>query len=104
GSSCRPEEGCMSVFLSNLLNFFLTYGYLALWVSVFIGSVGAPLPIGLALLALGAFAALGDFSIFILALITITASVCGNNVGYLIGRKWGSKALDWFERSRFGAR
>ncbi len=94
----------MSVFLSNLLTFFQTYGYPALWVSVFIAAVGVPLPIALALLAAGAFAALGDFNIFILALLTITASVCGDNVGYLIGRKWGSKALDWFECSRLGAR
>lgn len=94
----------MSVFLSDLLTFFQTYGYPALWVSVFIAAVGAPLPISLALLAAGAFAALGDFNIFILAFLSITASVCGDNVGYLIGRKWGSKALDWFERSHFGAR
>ncbi len=94
----------MSVFLSDLLTFFQTYGYPALWVSVFIAAVGIPLPIALALLAAGAFAALGDFNVYILTLITISASVCGDNVGYLIGRKWGSKALDWFERSRFGAR
>ena len=33
----------MSVFLADLLTFFQTYGYPALWVSVFIAAVGAPL-------------------------------------------------------------
>ncbi|HEV2581135.1 MAG TPA: VTT domain-containing protein [Ktedonobacteraceae bacterium] len=94
----------MSVFLTDLLTFFQTYGYPALWVSVFIAAVGAPLPIGLVLLAAGAFAALGDFNVFLLALITVTASVAGDNVGYLVGKKWGSHALDWLDRSRFGSR
>lgn len=94
----------MSVFLTDLLVFFQTYGYPALWVSVFAAAVGAPLPIALALLATGAFAALGDFNIFVLGIIAVTASVAGDNLGYLIGRKWGSKALIWLEGSRLGRR
>jgi membrane-associated protein len=93
----------MSAFLTNLLTFFQTYGYPALWISVFVAAIGAPLPITLVLLAAGAFAALGDFNIFLLALIAISASIAGDNVGYLVGRKWGSRALNWLERSRFGA-
>lgn len=81
-----------------------SYGYLALWVSVFVAAIGLPLPIALVLLASGAFAALGDFNIFLLAIISISASVAGDNVGYLVGRKWGSKALDWLGQSRFGRR
>jgi membrane-associated protein len=94
----------MSLSLTSLLTFLQTYGYLALWVLVFIAAVGAPLPIVLVLLAAGAFSALGDFNIFLLAIIAITASVTGDNLGYLVGRKWGSRALDWVERSRFGRR
>jgi membrane-associated protein len=93
----------MSVFLTDLLTFFQTYGYPALWASVFISALGAPLPVGLALLAAGAFAALGDFNIYLLVLITVTASMAGDNLGYLIGRKWGSRVLSWLERSSIGA-
>jgi membrane-associated protein len=94
----------MSVFLTDLLTFFQSYGYPALWVSIFVAALGAPLPIALALLATGAFAALGDFNIFVLVFIAVTASVAGDNLGYLIGRKWGSKALIWLEHSRLGRR
>ncbi len=88
----------MSALLSNLLSFLQTYGYLALWVTVFIAAAGVPLPIYLVLLAAGAFAALGDFNIVLLFVIAFSAQVCGDNVGYLIGRRWGSKALNWLEQ------
>ncbi|HLL80754.1 MAG TPA: hypothetical protein VKT25_14700, partial [Ktedonobacteraceae bacterium] len=94
----------MSVFLTTILTFFQSYGYPALWVSIFIAAVGVPLPVALVLLAAGAFAGLGDFNVFLLALVSITASVAGDTVGYLVGRKWGSRALDWLGRSRFGTR
>lgn len=90
--------------VTSLLAFLQTYGYVALWPLVFIAAVGAPLPIALVLLAAGALAALGDFNIFLLTIIALTASVAGDNTGYLVGRKWGSRALDWLERSRLGRR
>ena len=94
----------MSVFLTALLNVVQTYGYPALWVSIFVAAIGFPLPISLVLLAAGAFAALGDFNIVLLTLLSISASVAGDNLGYLIGRLWGSKLADWLERSRLGRR
>ena len=94
----------MSVFLSSLLSVMQAYGYPALWVSIFIAAIGIPLPISLVLLAAGAFAALGDFNIVLLALISISASVAGDNVGYVVGRLWGSKVADWLEHSKVGRR
>ena len=94
----------MSVFLSSLLSVMQTYGYPALWVSIFIAAVGLPLPVSLVLLAAGAFAALGDFNIILLTLISISASVAGDNVGYVVGRLWGSKVADWLEHSKLGRR
>jgi membrane-associated protein len=47
----------------------------------------------LVFLAAGAFAALGDFNLILLALIGLSASVSGDTVGYLLGRKWGRKVL-----------
>lgn len=94
----------MSVFLTTLLNNVQLYGYPALWVSIFIAAVGVPLPIALVLLAAGAFAALGDFNLVLLTLISISASVAGDNLGYAVGRLWGSKGVNWLERSRLGKR
>ncbi|HVB75615.1 MAG TPA: DedA family protein [Ktedonobacteraceae bacterium] len=94
----------MSVFLSALLNNLQLYGYPALWVSIFIAAAGVPLPIVFVLLAAGAFAALGDFNIVLLTAISISAAVAGDSLGYLIGRKWGSKGLSWLENSKLGKR
>lgn len=94
----------MSLFLSALLNILQSYGYPALWLSIFIAAAGVPLPIALVLLAAGAFSALGDFNVVILALIATSASVAGDCFSYLIGRLVGSKALQWLEQSKPGKR
>ena len=88
----------MSILLPTLLNSVQQYGYAALWLAIFIAAVGVPLPVSLALLAAGAFSALGDFNVFILALVVASASICGDNLGYFIGRLWGRKLLDRLER------
>ena len=86
--------------LSLLLTFLQSYGYLALWITVYVAAVGIPIPITLLLLAAGAFAALGDFNILLLFVISFSALICGDNTGYWIGRIWGSRALNWIERSK----
>jgi len=90
----------MSNLLSLLLTFLQTYGYIALWITVYVAAVGIPIPITLLLLAAGAFAALGDFNLALLFVISFSALICGDNTGYWIGRIWGSRALNWIERSK----
>lgn len=88
----------MSTFLSYLLTWIQSYGYPVLWLSVFVAAVGLPLPTTLTLLAAGAFAALGDFSLLLLIPLVVTASVSGDSLGYLLGRRVGSKLLHWLEQ------
>jgi membrane-associated protein len=90
----------MSMLLPYLVSWLQEYGYLALWLAIYVASVGVPLPIGLVLLAAGAFASLGDFNIALLAIIAISGSVCGDCTGYFIGRRWGTKVLDWLEHAQ----
>jgi membrane-associated protein len=89
--------------MNNTLPYLLTllqeYGYIVLWIVIFISAAGFPLPVSLLLLAAGAFAALGDFNIVILAAVAISAFVAGDNFGYLLGRRWGSRVLIWLETS-----
>jgi membrane-associated protein len=87
----------MSILLP-LISALQEYGYPVLWLIAFASAVGAPLPLSLILLAAGAFAAQGDFDLALLIVITVTASVCGDNTGYLIGRRGGSKLLKWLEK------
>ena len=90
----------MSATLVYLINWLQEFGYPALWLVVFVASAGMPLPIVLVLLAAGAFASLGDFNIVLLALTASSAAICGDSLGYLIGRLWGTKVLDWLVQSR----
>lgn len=94
----------MNFFLTALLNNMQAFGYPALWLSIFVAATGIPLPIALVLLAAGAFAALGEFNLVLLALISVSASVVGDSLGYLIGRLWGSKGANWLEHSKLGRR
>ena len=90
----------MSTLTPLLINWLQQYGYPALWLCVFIAAVGIPLPISLVFLAAGAFSALGDFNILLLAAISVTALVCGDSVGYLLGKKWGRKIFAWLARQK----
>lgn len=90
----------MISLLPLLLHWLHDYGYPVLWLTVFIAAVGIPLPTSLVLLAVGAFAEYGDFNIVLLIGITIAASSCGDNVGYFIGRHWGSRTMHWLGQPR----
>ncbi|GLV57710.1 hypothetical protein KDH_45460 [Dictyobacter sp. S3.2.2.5] len=83
----------MNTLLPLMITWLQLYGYPVLWICVCIASIGAPLPIGLLLLATGAFAALGDFNIFALFITALSASVCGDSIGYYIGQKVGTRVI-----------
>lgn len=76
------------------------YGYLALWAIVFIAAVGAPISGNLLLYAAGALAAIGDFNIFLLFPVALSAAVLGDNLGYFIGWKLGTPLLVWLEKQK----
>jgi membrane-associated protein len=84
-------------FLPYLLTLLQEYGYPILWLSIFVGALGIPLPNTLILLAAGAFAALGNFNFAVLLVVAVSAFVAGDNGSYWIGRRWGSRLLAWLE-------
>ncbi len=90
----------MSTLLPTLLDWLQQIGYPVLWGTVFVAAAGLPLPTVLLLLAAGAFASLGNFNLALLLLLALSASVCGDNLGYWIGRLWGIRVLNWLERPR----
>lgn len=87
----------MNTFLISALH---DYGYPALWFVVFIAAVGAPLSGNLLLYAAGAFAAFGDFNLFVVFFVAVSAAVLGDNLGYFIGWKMGPPLLLWLERQK----
>ena len=74
---------------------------LAVWASLFIAAAGIPLPITLVLLAVGAFTGVGDFNPVWIALVATSGSVAGDQLGYGVGRRWGSQLLLWLQRSPY---
>ena len=74
------------------------YGYPVLWAIVFIAAVGVPISGNLLLYAAGAFAAFGDFNIFLLLPVAVSAAVLGDATGYVLGWKLGTPLLAWLEK------
>lgn len=77
------------------------YGYPALWAIIFIAAAGAPVSGNLLLYAAGAFAAFGDFNLFILLPVAVSAAVLGDALGYFLGWKLGNPLLTWLEKRRW---
>lgn len=72
------------------------YGYLAFALLLFIGEIVGFIPLGLLLVAMGAFAHQRLFSLPLLFLIALIASVVGNFALYTIAAKLGKK--DFYQR------
>jgi len=86
-------------FLHHLAVLVTQYGIPALFISVFLESVGAPLPGETAILAASAAAAAGKLNIYAVVVTAFFAAVLGDNLGYLIGRTFGRPVI-----LRYGAR
>jgi membrane-associated protein len=85
-----------------LINALQHYGYVALWLVVFVAAAGAPISGSLLLSAAGAFAALGDLNLFILFPVALSAAVLGDNLGYFLGLRVGTAFLAWLaQKKRF---
>lgn len=65
------------------------YGLLALFVIIYLESLGAPLPGESALVGSSVLASMGELPIVGLFLVVVTAAVMGDNTGYAIGRYGG---------------
>ncbi|MGN6701307.1 MAG: DedA family protein [Thermomicrobiales bacterium] len=81
-----------------LLAWLLTDGLLALAPVLAGAALGLPLPASLLLLAAGAFAGQGEFSLPPLLLISLVAVVAGDLAGYWLGRRGGVVAVERFGR------
>ncbi|HWE64829.1 MAG TPA: VTT domain-containing protein, partial [Chloroflexota bacterium] len=95
--------------------FFSVTSYPLLAVLVFIGALGVPLPLGVALAAAGALARQGHVSLFALFVLCTAAAVGGDCLGYGIGRygvaavlarthgRWRERICRWLESPRISA-
>jgi membrane protein DedA with SNARE-associated domain len=70
------------------------YGYAAVFVGVMLESTGLPLPGESLMIAAAIYVAMThQLNIFILIPVAAAAAICGDQIGYLIGRWIGFRAL-----------
>jgi membrane-associated protein len=87
--------------LQQLLDLLSTYGLVVLLPVLLVSAVGVPLPGSLLLVAAGAVAGGGEISLPLLILGATFATIIGNGIGYWLGWRGGSSALQrWGERFR----
>jgi membrane protein DedA with SNARE-associated domain len=86
-SAPAPESDQSTGGLSDrILSALLVYGYPALALTLLLGAIGLPLPIGVAAVLAGSLAALGNLRWQWAGLIAVTASFAGDIIAYGIGR------------------
>jgi membrane protein DedA with SNARE-associated domain len=89
-----PERtGQNSGLTDRILSALLIYGYPALAVTLLLGAIGMPLPIGIAAVLAGSLAALGNLRWEWAAAVTVIASFAGDVIAYGIGRSLSDNFL-----------
>ena len=91
----------MIEWISQLEPLVRTYGLVGLFLDVLLESLGLPLPGETLILVAAGLAALGEMNIVAVAITATIAAVVGDNIGYLIGRKFG-RGIIIKHGSRFG--
>lgn len=93
-STPLPESSQSSGGLSDrILSALLICGYPALALTLLLGAIGLPLPIGVAAVLAGSLAALGTLQWQWAAAIAVAASLAGDIVAYAVGRAVSENAL-----------
>jgi len=74
------------------------YGVTIVFIVTFLSCLAIPIPSSLLMLASGGFAATGDLSLISVGLGAFGGAVLGDNSGYWIARKFGTRLDDWLAR------
>ncbi|MGH7932682.1 MAG: DedA family protein [Candidatus Binataceae bacterium] len=74
------------------------WGYLGVFIFVFVGNLGVPVPEETVLLAAGFIASRGLLDLKTLCAVGIASAVAGDCCGFLIGRTGGQRLIEWLGR------
>ena len=75
------------------------WGYLGIFVLVFLGNLGIPMPEETVLLAAGFLAGRGLLDLRAVYAVGIASAVIGDCAGFLFGRTGGQRLIEWLGRS-----
>jgi len=78
-----------------LLSLIVDYGVGIVFVATFLSCLAVPIPTSLLMLAAGSFAASGDLSLITVVLAAFVGAILGDNTGYWIARKIGTRFEAW---------
>ena len=79
---------------AEMTEWITAWGYTGIFICIFIGNVGIPVPEETVLLAAGFLTARDILDFRIVVLVSIVSAVVGDNFGYLAGRIGGRRLLD----------
>jgi membrane protein DedA with SNARE-associated domain len=92
---------------AHIADLLATWGYLGIFVAVFAGNLGVPVPEETVMLAAGFLAGQALLDLRLVYVVVIISAVTGDCCGYLIGRSGGQRLLEWlattfpFMRTRY---
>jgi membrane-associated protein len=75
------------------ISYILIFRYYMLFLVVYAGGVGMPIPVNVFLMAIGAFVEVGYFNFYGSFAVSLVANVMGDSTGYFLFRKFGHKIL-----------
>ena len=82
-----------------MADWLASWGYWGLFICVFVGNLGIPMPEETVLLAAGFLAGRDILDLKTLYVVAIASAVTGDCTGYLFGRTGGSRVLAWLGRT-----
>lgn len=82
-----------------MADWLANWGYWGLFICVFVGNLGIPMPEETVLLAAGFLAGRNILDLKTLYVVAIVSAVTGDCMGYLFGRTGGSRLLAWLART-----
>lgn len=75
------------------------WGYLGVFICVFVGNLGVPVPEESVVLAAGFLAGQGILDIKLVYAVVVLSAIAGDSSGYLIGRTGGQRLIERLSRS-----
>ena len=76
-----------------------SYGLPLLGLVVCISCLGAPLPASIVMMLMGALAAAGDFTLWLVVAVALASAITGDQIGYVIGRTVGQRLVPVVSRN-----
>lgn len=85
--------------LETITGFLQSYGYVVIFVSIFLESTGLPFPGESILIAAGIMAGHGELNVWGVVGASLVGGTMGDNLGYYLGHRFGRRFVD-----RYGAK